>query len=179
MTVRVEVRPELLRWARVRSGIGDDVWGARFPRFEAWVSGDALPTLRQLQEFAQRTYTPVGFLLLDEPPNEEVPIADFRTVGDRAPQGAVTADLLDVVYLCQARQEWYRDHQLLNGEASHPGRRAGGGASSRGRRAADGLGGQGRLCGDHRGLHSRRPPRSGGFRPHVRTSRDRRGLHSR
>lgn len=117
VTVRVEVRPELLRWARVRSGISDDVWAARFPRFEAWVSGDTLPTLRQLQEFAQRTYTPVGFLLLDEPPNEEVPIADFRTVGDRTPQGAVTADLLDVIYLCQARQEWYRDHQLLSGEA--------------------------------------------------------------
>ena len=31
--------------------------------------------------------------------------------------GPVTADLLDTLYICQARQEWYRDSQRLNGEA--------------------------------------------------------------
>jgi Zn-dependent peptidase ImmA (M78 family) len=28
-----------------------------------------------------------------------------------------SADLLDTVYVCQSRQEWYRDHQLRTGEA--------------------------------------------------------------
>lgn len=118
MSVRVEVRPSVLEWARARSGIAADDWDRRFPRFEAWLAGDAVPTLKQLQEFARKTHTPVGFLFLDEPPVEPVPIPDFRTVRDR-PVGAgevVSADLLDVVYVCQARQEWYRDHQLLNGE---------------------------------------------------------------
>lgn len=118
MSVRVEVRPSVLEWARTRSGIADDDWERRFPRFEAWQAGDAAPTLKQLEEFARKTHTPVGFLFLEEPPAEPVPIPDFRTVGDR-PVGAgevVSADLLDVVYTCQARQEWYRDHQLLNGE---------------------------------------------------------------
>jgi Zn-dependent peptidase ImmA (M78 family) len=57
-------------------------------------------------------------LFLDEPPVETVPIPDFRTIGSR-PVGvgqAASADLLDVIYTCQARQEWYRDHQLLQGE---------------------------------------------------------------
>lgn len=116
----MSVQPELFRWARARSGIEEDVWGKRFPKYNVWLSGDARPTLTQLEEFARKTYTPVGFLLLDEPPAEQVPIPDFRTVGD-LPIGAVdqqvTADLLDTVYVCQARQEWFRDHQLLNGEA--------------------------------------------------------------
>lgn len=119
MTVRVEVRPSVLEWARARSGIDEDDWNRRFPRFETWAAGEAAPTLKQLEEFARKTHTPVGFLFLDEPPLEPVPIPDFRTVGDR-PVGAdeiVSADLLDVVYTSQARQEWYRDHQLLNGEA--------------------------------------------------------------
>ncbi|MBK5221360.1 MAG: ImmA/IrrE family metallo-endopeptidase [Acidimicrobiia bacterium] len=118
MSIRVEVRPPLLEWARARSGIAQEDWDRRFPRYEAWLAGETAPTLKQLEEFARKTHTPVGFLFLDRPPAEPVPIPDFRTVGDR-PVGAgevVSADLLDVVYTCQARQEWYRDHQLLNGE---------------------------------------------------------------
>jgi Zn-dependent peptidase ImmA (M78 family) len=118
VSVRVEVRPSVLTWARARSGIADEDWDRRFPRFEAWMAGEATPTLKQVEEFARKTHTPVGFLFLEEPPVEAVPIPDFRTIGDR-PVGAgqvVSADLLDVVYTAQARQEWYRDHQLLNGE---------------------------------------------------------------
>lgn len=121
MSVRVEVRPPLLEWARARSGITEEDWDRRFPRYEAWLAGHTAPTLKQLEEFARKAHTPVGFLFLDTPPSEPVPIPDFRTVGDR-PVGAgdvVSADLLDVVYTCQARQEWYRDHQLLNGEPPH------------------------------------------------------------
>jgi Zn-dependent peptidase ImmA (M78 family) len=117
VSVRVEVRPNVLAWALARSGIDADTWEQRFPRFEAWRAGEDTPTLKQLEEFARKTHTPVGFLFLDEPPVEQVPIPDFRTVRDR-PIGSetVSADLLDVIYTCQARQEWYRDHQLLNGE---------------------------------------------------------------
>ncbi len=119
MSVRVEVRPSLLEWARARSGVALDDWDRRFPRYEAWLAGESAPTLKQLEEFAHKTHTPIGFLFLDAPPVEPIPIPDFRTVGDRPVGGGdvVSADLLDVVYTCQARQEWYRDHQLLNGEA--------------------------------------------------------------
>jgi Zn-dependent peptidase ImmA (M78 family) len=107
-----------LAWARARSGIAQDARDRRFPRFEAWVTGRSAPTLKQLEAFARKTHTPVGFLFLDEPPVERVPIPDFRTVGARqvGVDEVLSADLLDIVYSCQARQEWYRDHQLLNGE---------------------------------------------------------------
>nr|AGC71307.1 DNA-binding protein [uncultured bacterium A1Q1_fos_515] len=65
----------------------------------------------------------MGFLFLEEPPVETVPIPDFRTLGDRpvAAAGAVvSADLLDVIYACERRQEWYRDNQLLEGEPPLP-----------------------------------------------------------
>ncbi|MBN4047612.1 ImmA/IrrE family metallo-endopeptidase [Acidimicrobiaceae bacterium AH-315-P05] len=120
MTVRVEVQPVLLQWARTRSGIEDETWEKRFPRYDAWLVGEAIPTLKQLEDFARKTYTPVGFFFLEEPPVEEVPIPDFRTIRDQpiaGVAGQVSADLLDTVYVCQARQEWYRDNQLLNGEA--------------------------------------------------------------
>lgn len=118
MSVRVEVRPSVLTWARARSGIAEDDWDRRFPKFEAWLAGEAAPTLKQLEDFARKTHTPVGFLFLEEPPVEAVPIPDFRTVGDRAvgADEVVSADLLDVIYACERRQEWYRDNQILEGE---------------------------------------------------------------
>ncbi|MCY3850829.1 MAG: ImmA/IrrE family metallo-endopeptidase [Acidimicrobiaceae bacterium] len=129
MTVRVEVAPSLLRWARARSGIDDEIWLKRFPKYGAWLNGTNSPTFKQVEEFARKTYTPVGYFFLDEPPVEDMPIPDFRTVGDHpvatgrsGSQRTVTAtvDLLETVYTCQARQEWYRDHQLLNGEEPIP-----------------------------------------------------------
>lgn len=107
----------MLQWARARSGIDDDVWVKRFRRYDTWVAGESNPTLRQLEEFARKTYTPVGFFFLDEPPTENIPVPDFRTIGDRPVAGGVTANLLDTLYICLARQEWYRDSQLLNGES--------------------------------------------------------------
>ena len=116
MVVRVDVNPDLLEWARQRSKIDSDALLARFPRLELWMSGVASPTLKQLESFAERTHTPLGYLFLDEPPTEAVPIPDFRTVADESIERP-SADLLDVVYVCQSRQEWYRDNQLRTGEA--------------------------------------------------------------
>ena len=123
MSVRVEVRPSVLEWARARSGIDDEVWEQRFPRYDVWLAGDAAPTLKQLEDFARKTHTPVGFLFLEEPPVETVPIPDFRTISGRPVAAAgevVSADLLDVIYACERRQEWYRDNQILEGEPPLP-----------------------------------------------------------
>jgi Zn-dependent peptidase ImmA (M78 family) len=87
-----------------------------FPRFEQWVGREGLaPTLRQLENFAQRTHTPLGMLLLPAPPHEELPVPDFRTVGDAGVREP-SADLLDAVFLCEQRQDWYRDFALQVGE---------------------------------------------------------------
>ncbi|MEZ5230485.1 MAG: ImmA/IrrE family metallo-endopeptidase [Acidimicrobiales bacterium] len=113
----------MLEWARARSGIDDEVWEQRFPRYDVWLAGDAAPTLKQLEDFARKTHTPVGFLFLEEPPVETVPIPDFRTISDRPVAAAgevVSADLLDVIYACERRQEWYRDNQILEGEPPLP-----------------------------------------------------------
>jgi len=106
--MRVEVKPELLRWARERAGFDLAAVTKRFPQLPDWESGDLRPTLKQLEKFAKATYAPIGFLFLPEPPIEQVPIPDFRTVGNRHVERS-SPDLLDTIYICQQRQEWYRD----------------------------------------------------------------------
>lgn len=106
---RVEVNPDLLRWARERAGLSASALERKFPKLDAWENREAQPTLKQLERFAKATHTPIGFLFLDVPPVEEVPIPDFRTVADdRSRLTQPSPDLLDTIYLCQQRQEWYR-----------------------------------------------------------------------
>ena len=113
--VRVEVKPELIRWARERAGIDMDVLTGRFPQFKSWERGEIRPTLKQIERFAKATYTPIGFLFLQEPPVERVPIPDFRTVGGERIE-RTSPNLLDTIYICQQRQEWYRDFARSVGE---------------------------------------------------------------
>jgi Zn-dependent peptidase ImmA (M78 family)/transcriptional regulator with XRE-family HTH domain len=119
VTVRVDVRPELLRWARERSRQDAEVLGRRFPRLAEWERGDAQPTLKQLDAFAKAVHAPIGFLFLPAPPPEPVPIPDFRTVADQRIREP-SPDLLETIYICQQRQEWYRDYARATGESPVP-----------------------------------------------------------
>jgi len=107
--MKVEVKVELLRWACERSGYSETALATRFPKLDQWLRGDDRPTFKQLERFAKVTHAPFGFFFLQEPPLEAVPIPDLRTIGKELIERP-TPDLLDTIYLCQQRQEWYRDY---------------------------------------------------------------------
>jgi Zn-dependent peptidase ImmA (M78 family) len=112
---RVAVNPEILQWAVQRAGLSVDVLRRKFPKISDWLQGELAPTLKQLEDFSRMTHTPIGFLFLPEPPDISLPIPDFRTM---AAAGLVSPspDLLETIYLCQQRQDWYRDYAHLYGE---------------------------------------------------------------
>lgn len=113
---RVTVKPELLRWACTRAGFDVGALTHRIPQLSAWESDQKQPTLKQLEGFAKATHTPIGYLFLPEPPVERASIPDFRTVGNERIDHP-SPDLLDTLYNCQQRQEWYRDFARSMGEA--------------------------------------------------------------
>jgi hypothetical protein len=82
--IRVDIKPGLLSWARERAGLEPDALAHRFPKLAAWEQGSLKPTLNQVEDFAKATHTPIGFLFLQEPPVEKVPIPDFRTIRNQA-----------------------------------------------------------------------------------------------
>ncbi len=112
--MRVDVKPELLRWARERAGIGVDSLVHRFPGYSEWETGEAKPTLKQLEKFAETAHASIGYFFLSEPPEEPFPIPDFRTVGGETLRSP-SLDLRETVYICQQRQDWYRDFARLEG----------------------------------------------------------------
>jgi Zn-dependent peptidase ImmA (M78 family) len=116
VTYRVDVEPALLEWAIGRSRIGrDELYSKRALRdLPLWQRREKKPTYAELRKFAQATHAPFGMLFLSEPPVEKVPIPDFRTIADAQVTNA-SPDLLETIYLCEQRQEWYRDYAHTNG----------------------------------------------------------------
>jgi Zn-dependent peptidase ImmA (M78 family) len=113
--MRVKVKGTLLQWARERADLGLHDLVKRFPRLPDWESGEADPTLKQLESFANTTHTPFGYLFLPQPPVEPLPIPDFRTLSGKAIRRP-SPNLLDMIYACQIRQDWYRDYVTAIGE---------------------------------------------------------------
>lgn len=107
---RAQVRPEVLRWACERAGYEPDDLARRIPQFPAWERGEKQPTIKQLEDLARATHTPLGFLFLPEPPEDRLPIRDFRTKR----QGPVrpSPELLDTIYAMQRRQDWLREARI-------------------------------------------------------------------
>lgn len=86
----------------------------RFPKLDEWESESLQPTLKQIEKFAKATRTPVGFLFLSEPPEDRVPIPDYRTMVNRIVTRP-SANLLDTIYVCQQRQAWYHEYARSSG----------------------------------------------------------------
>jgi len=115
------INADMLSWARERAGLSIAMLAEKLQQPEdkvaAWEAGEARPTFRQAQQFAQQVHAPFGYLFLRQPPEDDLPIPDLRTVGDHAPRG-ISVDLKDVLRDVLRRQVWYRDYQIAMDESA-------------------------------------------------------------
>ena len=81
-----------------------------------WERGEALPTFKQLEDFAKATHVPFGYFFLPEPPEESIPIPDLRTIRNQE-ISRPSPDLLETIYICQQRQDWYREFMRTEDES--------------------------------------------------------------
>lgn len=121
MSAKAHINPKILRWMRERGGldVGDAARAASISpeQLTHWESGESQPTFLQAQKLAQALHAPFGYLFLTEPPAENLPLPDLRTVGG-APVPRPSIDLLDTIRLSLQRQTWYLDH--LHDEGADP-----------------------------------------------------------
>lgn len=113
MSNRVAINPQLLIWARQRAQLDVDFLSQKFPKLQQWELGQEKPTLKQLENFAAKVKVPIGYLFLPAPIEEKLPIQDFRTLAN-SPMLSPSRDLLDSIYICQQRQDWYKNYAQLN-----------------------------------------------------------------
>lgn len=114
MPTTLNIKPELLHWAISRAGYRYEEFFDTFPRAQGWLEEEKRPTLPQLRDFAKKAHVPFGYLFLQEPPEETLPIPFFRTVGGETDR--VGVNLRDTILNLQQRQEWIREILVEQGE---------------------------------------------------------------
>ena len=112
---RVAISKDVLIWAIHRCGLEIDELVQKFPKIHQWTSGEAQPTLRQLELLAKTTLTPLGYFFLSKPPKEQLPIPYFRTNKDKT-SFTPSPDLLDTVQIMQQRQAWMQEFLMEQGK---------------------------------------------------------------
>lgn len=114
----IALKPDVLRWARERAGLEVSALakklGTKPERVHGWEHTGEL-TFGHAEKLAHHTHTPIGHLFLVNPPDDRLPIPDFRTVGDR-PMRRPSPELLDTVRSMQRRQSWMRDELIEEGQ---------------------------------------------------------------
>ena len=108
------LQPSVLRWARDRAGLDRDQLAAKLkvsPEYVAEWEHSGTVTFTQVDALAKHTHTPLGYFYLSEPPDDSLPITDFRTRTGVLPQRP-SPNLLDTVFQMQRRQAWMREEMI-------------------------------------------------------------------
>jgi Zn-dependent peptidase ImmA (M78 family)/transcriptional regulator with XRE-family HTH domain len=115
--VNISLQPKLLEWARKRAGLAvadlAELLETAEVEIQTWEKTGII-SAEFLEKLADATNTSIGHLYLSNPPDQTLPISDFRTVGGTQIQ-TPTPDLLDTIYDAQRKQAWFRDHLIDSG----------------------------------------------------------------
>ena len=114
MPSTLNIKPDLINWAISRAGYEYGEFFAKFPRAQSWLEEEKQPTLPQLRDFAKKTHVPFGYLFLEKPPEEELPIPFYRTTSGETEQ--VSVNLRDTILNLQKRQDWVKEYLIEQGE---------------------------------------------------------------
>jgi Zn-dependent peptidase ImmA (M78 family) len=116
--MKVTLEPQVLRWARERASLSVRELGEKLKTkpesVRSWEETGHL-SFAQAEKLARVTHTPFGYLYLEAPPEEKLPVPDFRTVAGRDVLRP-SPELLDVLGDALRRQDWFRDYLVAYGE---------------------------------------------------------------
>jgi Zn-dependent peptidase ImmA (M78 family) len=90
-----------------REGIDNDTYSALMK----WHSGEITPTFAKIEDVSSKTHIPLGYFFLNEPPKEDLPILEYRTMDSISVQNP-SRELTDTVYYMENIQNWMHDYRV-------------------------------------------------------------------
>lgn len=112
MKEQVRINGDMITWAIDRAGFELNEFADIYPKVELWLSGEKKPTIKQLEDFSRKVYLPFGYLFLDKPPHEKLPIPFFRSNGKQ--KDRIHINVIDTITSLQQRQNWLRNYLKEN-----------------------------------------------------------------
>lgn len=103
---RLKVSGTILEWAVRRAGKTIEAYCAENQDFKEWLDGSKFPTFRQAEDFARKLRIPFGYMFLDTPPQESMPIPFFR----RQNSDLTDVNVRDLVLEVTDRQAWLSNY---------------------------------------------------------------------
>jgi Zn-dependent peptidase ImmA (M78 family) len=107
---RLHIKPNILTWAVERAGKNVTEYAEKNSKFHEWLNGKSDPTFSMAENFARKFYIPFGYLFLQEPPKEQMPIPFFR----RQSIGSQNINISDTVNSLIDRQDWLSTYLKKN-----------------------------------------------------------------
>ncbi|MFT8990775.1 MAG: ImmA/IrrE family metallo-endopeptidase [Gluconobacter albidus] len=111
------INKDIVSWALRRAGVSEaelaDRLNIREEKVASWTLGNDHPTFIQAQTAAKVLGIPFGYFYLQKPPEEDLPLMDFRTVGSVERNLDVnTKNLLqDILY----KRDWFKEYRVQQG----------------------------------------------------------------
>ena len=108
------INREILKWAITRAGNELEDFLVSNPMVKEWIDGGGYPTIRQLEKFTQKVHVPFGYMFLQEPPEEQIPIPFFRTGKTNPVAEKIPLNIYDTIQIIQERQNWLIEYLEKN-----------------------------------------------------------------
>jgi len=103
-TIRYEVKRDVLIWAIKESQKSMNDIELKFSKINEWISGDSVPTLKQIESLANFLKIPFGYMFLATPPKTNVMKVEFRSIDNKLPE--VSKNLKDTLLEMDRNQSW-------------------------------------------------------------------------
>ena len=107
----------MVLWARNRVQISPEDLAKKMSvsvdKVKAWEDENEpeYPTFNQAVNLSSKLRVPLGYLYLAEPPVEDIPIPDLRTIANK-PLTNPSVDFIDTLYDAYRKQDWFKTYLL-------------------------------------------------------------------
>lgn len=113
-SVNIEVNPLVLKWAINNSNYTSRLNETEYANLQKWLTKEKLPTFNQLENFSKKINIPFGYLLLEEPPKDDIIKTDYRTINN-AVMNQPSRDLVDTINDMEQKMLWMREYRISIG----------------------------------------------------------------
>lgn len=113
MQAKVNISASILHWV-MRTTQLDTLPPQIVEYLTKWIKGEKEPTFNQVERVSQATGIPLGYFFLQTPPQEDIPLMEYRTINsisfDRP-----SRNLIETIHDMEMVQDWTREHIIAEG----------------------------------------------------------------